>query len=85
MREVKVGTDDNLLEKDRYYNIGTSDGTQWTKILFQGYKFINGKQIMVFMTEDRFQLTINPSFHTYTMESDVYDELGNLRKEEDNG
>ena len=40
---------------------------------------------MVFMTEDRFQLTINPSFHTYTMESDVYDELGNLRKEEDNG
>ena len=42
MREVKVshGSDDNLLLIGHTYNIGTSDGVQWNKIVFQGYKFI---------------------------------------------
>ena len=89
MREVKVshGSDDNLLLIGHTYNIGTSDGVQWNKIVFQGYKFINGKQIMVFQTKERFQLTINPSFHTFTIESGNYDEFGNQieKTEVDNG
>jgi len=84
MRQVKIshGSDDNLLLKGNTYNIGTSDGVQWNRITFQGYKFINGKQIMVFHTEENFQLTINPSFHTYTLESGDYDEFGNQTKKE---
>jgi len=76
MRQINHGSDDNLLLEGHLYNIGTSDGVQWNRITFQGYKFINGKQIMVFITEENFQLTINPSFHTFTLESGNYDEFG---------
>jgi|TARA_R110000824_G_scaffold43979_5_gene128358 hypothetical protein len=86
MRDVNHGTDDNLLMRGQLYNIGTSDGVQWQSLTFTGYKFINGKKIMVFRTENSQQLTINPSFHTFILEDNSYDEFGNKTlKEETNG
>jgi hypothetical protein len=65
------------------YNIGTSDGVQWQSLTFTGYKFINGKKIMAFVTETSQQLTINPSFHTFILEDNSYDEFGNKAKKEE--
>jgi hypothetical protein len=86
MRQVTTGTDDNLLVQGKVYNLGTSDGAQWESLTFMGYKFINGKKIMSFKTETNLDLTINPSFHTFILENNSYDEFGNkILKEENNG
>ena len=36
--------------------------------VYKGTKLLNGKSMMVFKTEDNSRLTINPSFHTFTIE-----------------
>jgi|TARA_R110000824_G_scaffold19972_6_gene76221 hypothetical protein len=84
MKDVNYGADDSLLMEGQMYNIGTSDGIQWNSLTFTGYKFINGKKIMVFKTETSQQLTINPSFHTFTLEDNSYDEFGHKSMKEDN-
>ena len=50
MKDVNYGADDSLLMEGQMYNIGTSDGIQWNSLTFTGYKFINGKKIMVVET-----------------------------------
>jgi hypothetical protein len=36
--------------------------------VYKGTKLLNGKPMMIFKTEDNSRLTINPSFHTFTIE-----------------
>ena len=60
--------DDKLLEEGRKYTIGTNDGITFKRVKFVGSKLLNGKQVMSFKTEDDRQLTINQSFHTFTLE-----------------
>ena len=67
MKSISVSYDDGLLSEDKDYSVGTSAGSEFRNIKYKGTKLLNGKPMMVFETEDNEQLTINPSFHTYTI------------------
>lgn len=61
--------DDSLLAKGIEYTIGTNDGMQFSNVIYLGTKLMTGKHMMVFSTKDNNQLTINPSYHTFTLEN----------------
>ena len=46
---------------------GLYDFTNQTKNFANKNKLLNGKPMMVFATTDQRQITINPSFHTFTI------------------
>ena len=50
------------------YMVGTNDGTVFKQLTFKGTRLYNGKSIMVFETTDNNQLTINPSYTSFTIE-----------------
>jgi len=58
----------SLLYEDEVYTVGTNDGKEFRRVVYKGTKLLNGKSMMVFKTEDNSRLTINPSFHTFTIE-----------------
>ena len=60
--------DEGLLIQGSQYTIGTNDGKEFKKVAFVGYKQLNGKPMMVFRTDGDKQVTINPSFHSFTVE-----------------
>lgn len=60
--------DDSLLKEGTTYTVGTNDGVTFKRVRFLGSKLLNGKQVMSFKTEDNKQLTVNQSFHTFTLE-----------------
>ena len=64
--------DDNVLTEGAEYSVGLNDGTMFKEIIFEGKKMINGKPILCFRTvnEDK-QITINPSYHSYTIEKGI--------------
>ena len=69
MRRVNTyGEVNSLLEIDECYTIGTNDGKEFRRVVYLGNKNLNGKPMMVFRTEDNSKLTVNPSFHTFTIE-----------------
>ena len=69
MKELNQSYDDGLLEEYKTYSVGTNDGKEFRTVLFKGTKLLNGKPMMVFKTAgiSKEQLTINPSFHTFTI------------------
>ena len=67
MRTLSTSYDDGLLIEEEEYSIGTSAGSEWNRVVYKGTKLMNGKPMMVFKTEDNERLTINPSFHTFTI------------------
>ena len=60
--------DEELLIQGSQYTIGTNDGKEFKKVSFVGFKQLNGKPMMVFRTDGDKQVTINPSFHSFTVE-----------------
>ena len=70
MKEMSTSYDEGLLLPGYNYTVGTNDGREFKRITFIGYKQLNGKPMMLFSTEDNKQLTVNPSFHTYTVEEE---------------
>ena len=66
---TNVSYDDGLLEEYKTYSIGTNDGKEFRTVIYKGTKLLNGKPMMVFETSgiSKEQLTINPSFHTFTI------------------
>ena len=58
---------DSLLQENELYTIGLSSGSEWRRVKYVGNKLLNGKPMMVFKTIDERQITINPSFHTFTI------------------
>ena len=58
----------SLLNEEECYTVGTNDGKEFRRVVYKGTKLLNGKPMMVFKTEDNSRLTINPSFHTFTIE-----------------
>ena len=60
--------DEGLLIQGLQYTIGTNDGKEFKKVSFVGLKQLNGKPMMVFRTDGDKQVTINPSFHSFTVE-----------------
>ena len=69
MRDLNQSYDDGLLRENMTYSIGTNDGKEFRSVLYKGTKLLNGKPMMVFETSgiSKEQLTINPSFHTFTI------------------
>ena len=62
------GEINSLLNKEECYTIGTNDGNEFRRVVYKGTKLLNGKPMMVFKTEENTSLTVNPSFHTFTIE-----------------
>lgn len=67
MINTSISYDEGILNEDSKYTVGTNDGKEFRKVLYKGTKLLNGKPMMVFETEDSETLTVNPSFHTYTL------------------
>ena len=68
MRKLNRSYDDGLLSEEECYTIGTNDGKEFRRVVYKGTKLLNGKPMMVFKTEENTSLTVNPSFHTFTIE-----------------
>lgn len=77
---TSLSYDEGLLEYGIQYSVGTNDGKEFRKVTFVGYKLMFGKQIMVFETQDKIKLTVNPSYHCWTLEETEIN-----RKENTNG
>ncbi len=60
--------DESLLIQGSQYTIGTNDGKEFKKVSFVGLKQLNGKPMMVFKTEYDNQVSVNPSYYTFTLE-----------------
>jgi hypothetical protein len=80
---------DYLFTPGSIYTVGINDGTTFREIVYKGSKLFNGKQIMVFETLNRNQLTINPSYHSFTLEQcdaiDTHDGLLEEKGDSENG
>ena len=68
MRKVDISYDDGILNKEDEYLVGVNDGQTFTNVKYKGVKLFNGKKMLMFETKSNKQLTINPSFHTFTLE-----------------
>ena len=80
--------DDILFQYGFKYTIGTNDGAQFRSVIFTGTKLYQGKPMMTFKTSyDEQQITINPSFHSYTIQETIIEttEPKSEKKEKDNG
>ena len=62
-----TNNNDNLLVENDLYTVGLSNGTEWVRVKYLGTRTLNGKPMMVFKTSTDRQITVNPSFHTYTI------------------
>ena len=67
MRDLNQSYDDGLLRENKTYSVGTNDGKEFRSVTYICTKLLNGKPMMVFETVDEQQLTVNPSFHTFTI------------------
>ena len=76
MINTSISYDDGILEEDSTYAIGTNDGKEFRSVVYKGTKLLNGKPEMVFVTKDSQRLTINPSFHTFTITENKGDNNG---------
>tara|TARA_R110002020_G_scaffold404541_1_gene614660 strand:- start:181 stop:414 length:234 start_codon:yes stop_codon:yes gene_type:complete len=66
--------DDGILEIDEKYTVGTNDGREFRHVTFKGYKLLNGKPMMVFKTDYNKQLSVNPSYYSFTLKEDRIEE-----------
>jgi hypothetical protein len=76
MINTSISYDDGLLTEDFEYSIGTNDGKEFRNVFYKGTKLLNGKPMMIFETKDSERLTINPSFHTFTITNNKGDKNG---------
>lgn len=80
MRQIVVQSntfDNKLLAEGLLYTVGTNDGMMFKDVIYVGTEQYNGKPMMVFKTNENNRLTVNPSYHTFTLEQsekDIEDE-----------
>ena len=60
--------DEGLLTEGIEYSIGTNDGKIFNRVIYKGTKSFAGKNMMCFETENGSQLSVNPSYHSFTIE-----------------
>ncbi len=60
--------DEGLLTEGLEYTVGVNDGTVFQRVVYKGTKSFNGKPMMCFETENKSQLSVNPSYHSFTLE-----------------
>lgn len=63
--------DDMILIEGQEYIVGINDGSSFNGAIYVGTKLYHGKPIMVFQTKDNRQLTVNPSYHSFTLEENM--------------
>ena len=63
--------DDRIPAEGQEYTVGTNDGSSFKDVIYVGTKLYHGKPIMVFQTKDNRQLTVNPSYHSFTLEENM--------------
>lgn len=63
--------DDELWSEGSMYTVGMNGDQTFKKVIFTGTKMLNGRPIMVFQTEKNKQITVNPSYHAFTIEDEV--------------
>jgi len=68
MIRTSLSYDECILKIGNIYTIGTNDGKEFRTVKFKGTKLLNGKPMFVFKTVESRELTVNPSFHTFTIE-----------------
>ena len=66
--------DEELLIQGSQYTIGTNDGKEFKKVSFVGFKQLNGKPMMVFKTNHNKQVSVNPSYYSFTIEEEKIEE-----------
>ena len=76
MINTSISYDDGILEENSEYSIGTNDGKEFRSVVYKGTKLLNGKPMMSFVTKDNQKLTVNPSFHTFTITEKQGEENG---------
>ncbi len=62
------GIDDGLLIEGVEYSVGTNDGKIFNRIVYKGTKNFGGKTMMCFETLEGSQVSINPSYNSFTVE-----------------
>lgn len=62
---------DNILIEGCEYNVGINDGKEIGSVSFEGFKKMHGKTMMVFRTKKDRQITINPSYMSYSIETET--------------
>ena len=68
---MKIGAhfnQEDLFTHGFSYTVGTNDGAQFRRVIFTGTKLYHGKPMMTFLTVTGEQITINPSFHSFTIQ-----------------
>lgn len=68
MMKPFVGIDEGLLTEGLEYTVGINDGTVFNRVIYKGTKLFNGKPMMTFETDNKSQLSVNPSYHSFTLE-----------------
>jgi|TARA_Y100000296_G_scaffold71498_1_gene87037 hypothetical protein len=78
---------DSMLIEGLVYTIGENSGRVFHKVKCKGTKMNYGKPMMVFEDQNGAELTINPSYHSYTLEEQgVFPEQSDFnQKGDDNG
>jgi len=61
---------ESVLIEGLKYTVELSTSTIFNNAVYLGTKKVNGKPIWIFEVEEKRQLGINPSFHTYTLEAE---------------
>ena len=70
MNNIMDSYDEDMFIEGGGYTVGISDGTQFNNIIYVGKKLLNGKPILTFRTmKGDKQLTVNPSYHSFTLET----------------
>lgn len=62
---------ENILAEGLSYNIELNTGTSFENVVYSGTKYVNGKQRLIFNTKNNKELSVNPSFNTYTLEQEL--------------
>ena len=60
--------DEDLLTEGVEYSVGTNDGKIFNRVTYKGTKNFSGKAMMCFETENGSQVSINPSYNSFTVE-----------------
>jgi hypothetical protein len=63
--------DEGLLTEGLEYTIGINDGTVFNRVVYKGTKLYNGRPMMCFETEQKSQLSVNPSYHSFILEDNT--------------
>tara|TARA_Y100000034_G_C6869453_1_gene396696 strand:+ start:1417 stop:1692 length:276 start_codon:yes stop_codon:yes gene_type:complete len=88
MKNLNSFHNNDMLVEGIEYTVGINDGRSFGKIVFKGTTVYNGKAMMRFETKNGRGLTINPSYHSFTLEEEYNfptpDDL-NYKEEDNNG